>query len=43
MQFSMILFVILAYSTKLIHGNQNISYNNLANLVSQLNLINVSI
>jgi len=42
MQFSKILFVVLASCTHLINGNQNISYNNLANLVSQLDLINVS-
>ncbi|XP_060851670.1 ionotropic receptor 21a [Rhopalosiphum padi] len=40
MQFSKILFVVLASCTHLINGNQNISYNNLANLVSQLDLIN---
>jgi len=39
----MILFVILTYCTNLIYGNQNLSYNNLGNLVSQLDLINVSI
>jgi len=41
MQFPMILFVVLASCTHLMYGNQNISFNNLANLVSRLNLIDV--
>ncbi|XP_060867810.1 ionotropic receptor 21a isoform X2 [Metopolophium dirhodum] len=39
MQFSMILFVVLAGCTHLMYGNQNISFSNLTKIVSQLNLI----
>jgi len=43
MQFSMILFVVLAGCTNLMYGNQDISFSNLTNLASQFNLINVRI
>jgi len=41
MQFSVILFVVLAGSTHLMYGDQNISFSNLTKIVSQLNLIDV--
>jgi len=41
MQFSMMLFVVLVGCTRLMYGNQNISFSNLTKIFSQLNLINV--